>query len=85
MLDFLQKAKNKAEFFVRATQRLRPIIITSVTTFVGLITLMFYAVGEAVIMQPLAISLGFGLIWGTVLNLFYLPALYGVVNGINEK
>jgi multidrug efflux pump subunit AcrB len=85
MLDFLQKAKTKAEFFVRATQRLRPIIITSVTTFVGLITLMFYAVGEAVIMQPLAISLGFGLIWGTVLNLFYLPALYGVVNNINEK
>ena len=43
---------------------------------------MFYASGQAVILQPIAISLGFGLIWGTVLNLLYLPTLYAMVNGI---
>ena len=82
MLDFLHGTHKTQEFFQRAKLRLRPIVITSVTTFLGLFTLMFYATGQAVILQPIAISLGFGLIWGTVLNLLYLPTLYAMVNGI---
>ena len=82
MLDFLHGTHKSKEFFIRARLRLRPIVITSVTTFLGLFTLIFYATGQAVILQPIAISLGFGLIWGTVLNLLYLPTLYAMVNGI---
>ena len=82
MLDFLHGTHKSKEFFIRARLRLRPIVITSVTTFLGLFTLIFYASGQAVILQPIAISLGFGLIWGTVLNLLYLPTLYAMVNGI---
>jgi len=82
MLDFLHGTRNSKEFFIRARLRLRPIVITSVTTFLGLFTLIFYATGQAVILQPIAISLGFGLIWGTVLNLLYLPTLYAMVNSI---
>lgn len=82
MLDFLHGTHETKEFFKRAKLRLRPIVITSVTTFLGLFTLIFYATGQAVILQPIAISLGFGLIWGTVLNLLYLPTLYAMVNGI---
>ena len=82
MLDFLHGTHKSEEFFTRAKLRLRPIIITSITTFLGLFTLMFYATGQAVILQPIAISLGFGLVWGTVLNLLYLPTLYAMVNGI---
>ena len=85
MLDFLHGTRNAEEFFKRAKQRLRPIIITSVTTFLGLFTLIFYASGQAVILQPIAISIGFGLLWGTVLNLVYLPTLYALVNGIESK
>jgi len=84
MLDFLHGTHNSKEFFKRAKLRLRPIVITSVTTFLGLFTLIFYASGQAVILQPIAISIGFGLIWGTVLNLIYLPTLYALVNGINQ-
>jgi multidrug efflux pump subunit AcrB len=84
MLEFLHGTRDREQFFKRAKQRLRPILITTITTFIGLSTLMFYAVGEAVIMQPLAISLGFGLLWGTVLNLFYIPAIYAVVNKIKD-
>ena len=76
MLDFLHGTHKSEEFFTRAKLRLRPIIITSITTFLGLFALMFYATGQAVILQPIAISLGFGLVWGTVLNLIYLPTLY---------
>ncbi|MCW9067914.1 MAG: efflux RND transporter permease subunit [Sulfurimonas sp.] len=82
MLDFLKGTHKTEDFFTRAKLRLRPIVITSITTFLGLFTLMFYATGQAVILQPIAISLGFGLIWGTVLNLLYLPTLYAMVNGI---
>ena len=83
MLDFLHGTHKAEEFFKRAKLRLRPIIITSVTTFLGLFTLIFYASGQAVILQPIAISIGFGLIWGTILNLVYLPTLYALVNGID--
>lgn len=82
MLDFLHGTHKLEEFLGRAKLRLRPIIITSLTTFLGLYTLIFYASGQAVILQSIAVSLGFGLIWGTALNLFYLPTLYAFVNRI---
>jgi hydrophobic/amphiphilic exporter-1 (mainly G- bacteria), HAE1 family len=82
MLDFLHGTHKSEDFFRRAKLRLRPIFITSVTTFLGLFTLIFYATGQAVILQPIAISIGFGLIWGTFLNLIYLPTLYALVNDI---
>ncbi len=85
MLDFLHGTHKAKEFFERAKLRLRPILITSITTFLGLFSLIFYATGQAVILQPIAVSLGFGLLWGTVLNLIYLPALYAVVNKIDLK
>lgn len=83
MLDFLHGTHETHAFYYRAKLRLRPIVITTLTTFAGLSTLMFYATGQAVILQPLALSLGFGLLWGTVLNLLYLPTLYAVINKIS--
>lgn len=80
MLDFIKRTKTLDELIKRATLRLRPIIITSVTTFLGLSTLIFYATGQSKILQPLAISLGFGLLWGTVLTLIFLPALFAMLN-----
>jgi multidrug efflux pump subunit AcrB len=85
MLDFLHGTRDTEAFYTRAKLRLRPILITSITTFLGLFTLIFYATGQAVLLQPIAISIGFGLLWGTALNLVYLPALYAVVNKINPK
>ena len=85
MLDFLHGTHETKAFYKRAALRLRPIVITSLTTFLGLSTLIFYAAGQAKIMQPLAISLGFGLLWGTVMNLLYLPTLYALVNKIRAE
>ncbi|MEJ2500577.1 MAG: efflux RND transporter permease subunit [Campylobacterales bacterium] len=83
MLDFLHGTRDAHTFYERAKMRLRPILITSITTFLGLFTLIFYATGQAVILQPIAVSIGFGLLWGTVLNLLYVPTLYAVVNRIH--
>jgi len=79
MIVTLKEAKSIEDIYRLASKRLRPIILTSVTTLVGLSTLIFFPTGQAAIFQPLAISLGFGLAWGTVLNLIYLPVLYTYV------
>ncbi|MFC2057480.1 efflux RND transporter permease subunit [Campylobacterota bacterium] len=79
MLSVIRKGKNHAELLEGAIQRLRPILLTSVTTILGLFTLMFFASGQALILQPMAISLGFGIAWATVLNLYYVPLMYAVI------
>ncbi|MBA1438193.1 MAG: efflux RND transporter permease subunit [Epsilonproteobacteria bacterium] len=79
MVDFIKKAKNTEELMQRAKTRLRPILLTSLTTVLGLLTLIFFASGQAMILQPMAVSLGFGIAWATVLNLIYVPLLYAVV------
>ena len=81
MMDFIKKATSIEEIIKFATRRLRPILLTSITTILGLSTLIFFAAGQAVILQPMAISLGFGLAFATVLNLFYLPVLYTILRG----
>ena len=85
MLDFLHGTKDIDKFYYRAKLRLRPILITSITTFIGLVTLMFFSTGQALMMSPIAVSLGFGLAWGTILNLFYLPILYAWINSIKPN
>lgn len=80
MMITLKKATNIEEFYKASISRLRPIILTTVTTLIGLSTIIFFPTGQAVIFQPLAVALGFGLAWGTVLNLLYLPVLFVVVN-----
>ena len=79
MLDFIKGSKNHTELVEKAGMRLRPILLTSVTTVLGLSSLMFFASGQALILQPMAISLGFGVAWATVLNLYYVPLMYGVI------
>ena len=76
MMTYLKKAKTLEDVFIRATKRFRPIVLTTVTTLIGMSSLIFFPTGQAVIFQPIAIALGFGLAWGTILNLIYLPVLY---------
>ena len=79
MLDFIKGSKNYAEMMEKAGHRLRPILLTSITTLLGLSSLIFFASGQALIIQPMAISLGFGVAWATVLNLYYVPLMYAVI------
>lgn len=79
MVDFIKNATNTEELMKKAKTRLRPILLTSLTTVLGLATLMFFPSGQAMILQPMAVSLGFGIAWATLLNLIYVPLLYAVV------
>jgi len=78
MVDFIKKSKDTEELMRNAQTRLRPILLTSLTTVLGLLTLIFFASGQAKILQPMAVSLGFGIAWATVLNLIYVPLLFAV-------
>ena len=76
MLNFIRKSKTKKELIEFASSRLRPIVLTSITTILGLFTLIFFASGESLLMQPLAVSIGFGLLGATIINLFYVPVAF---------
>jgi multidrug efflux pump subunit AcrB len=84
MVDFIKNAKDTEDLMRRAKTRLRPILLTSLTTVLGLLTLIFFASGQAKILQPMAISLGYGIAWATVLNLLYVPLLYAVLYKIKK-
>jgi multidrug efflux pump subunit AcrB len=84
VVSFIRHAKNTEELMQQAQTRLRPIILTSLTTVLGLSTLIFFASGQAMILQPMAISLGYGIAWATVLNLIYVPLVYSVVFKIKD-
>jgi len=82
MIDFIRRADDYESFIKRATLRLRPIMLTSITTVLGLSTLILFASGQAKILQPMAVSLGFGIAWATVLNLLFLPILFATIHRI---
>ena len=79
MMDFIKKSNSIEELKHYSLLRLRPILITSFTTILGLSTLIFLASGQALILQPMAISLGFGLLGATILNLYYIPMVYRII------
>ncbi len=62
--------------------RLRPILLTSLTTFFGLLPIIFETSMQARFLIPMAISLGFGALFVTVIALLVVPALYVVVEDV---
>jgi multidrug efflux pump subunit AcrB len=81
MVDFINKAKGSGlrlmDIVIKAgTYRFRAILLTSLTTFFGVLPLYFETSLQAQFIIPMAISLGFGIVFATVITLFLIPALY---------
>ncbi len=68
-----------------ARYRFRPIVLTTLTTFSGLFSLMFAYKGQAGILAPMAASLGFGLVFSTFVILYLVPCLYLVLDDIGKR
>jgi multidrug efflux pump subunit AcrB len=62
--------------------RIRPILLTSITTFLGISPLIFFATGQTAFLSPMAVSLGFGLLFATVLILLALPCFYLIADDL---
>ena len=60
--------------------RLRPIILTTLTTAFGLAPLILETSRQAQFLIPMAVSVAYGLVFGTFILLLILPALFLVVN-----
>ena len=63
-------------------QRFRPILLTSITTMVGLSPLALFASGQARFLQPMAITIFYGLASSTVLILIVIPCAYAVLEDL---
>ena len=83
LLDYVHKLRDKgmdgAQALVEAgTRRFRPILLTSLTTFIGLMPLLMERSLQAQWLVPIGISLAFGVLFALFVTLFLVPALYGI-------
>lgn len=62
-----------------ARTRLRPIILTSLTTIVGLLPTAIGIGGYSVVWSPMASTIIFGLVFSTLTTLFIIPMIYGII------
>lgn len=90
IIDFynsaLQKATNWQDAIVEASiRRLRPIILTSVTTVLGLAPTAYGIGGNDGFVASLALSLGWGLFLGSILTMLIFPALLGLLEGYRQR
>ncbi|WP_245555018.1 efflux RND transporter permease subunit [Geopsychrobacter electrodiphilus] len=66
------------------TRRFRPILLTSLTTFGGLMPIIFETSVQAQFLIPMAISLGFGILFATGITLVLIPCLYMILEDIRR-
>jgi len=64
--------------------RFRPIVLTSITTFVGLAPILRETSVSAQFLIPMATSLGFGVVFGSAISLFLVPSAYIVLEDLKE-
>lgn len=65
-----------------ARRRLRPILLTSLTTFFGLMPMILEPSVQARFLIPMAISLGFGVLFATFILLLFVPCMYMVIENL---
>lgn len=68
-----------------AKERLRPILMTTLTTVLGLVPMAFFPGEGAELMQPIALTVVGGLLSGACITLFQTPILYSILNKRKER
>ncbi len=64
--------------------RFRPIILTTLTTFGGLSPMIFETSRQARFLIPMALSLGYGILFATLITLVLVPSLYLIIDDISQ-
>jgi multidrug efflux pump subunit AcrB len=88
MVDYVNNARKRGERLKDAvmhagSKRFRAIMLTSITTFIGLVPIIFFEVSaQAKIVIPMAVSLAFGVLFATIVTLVLIPCLYLIVEDI---
>lgn len=89
LVDFINKrrlegAELMESVLVAGRSRFRPVMLTSLTTFIGLMPLLFEKATQAQFLIPMAVSLGFGIIFATFITLVLVPVNYLLVEDAKE-
>ena len=83
MIDYANRQRKEMSPFKAIHQaglrRFRPIMLTTITTFGGLVPIIFERSLQAQYLIPMAISLGFGILFATGIILLLVPSLYMVL------
>ncbi|MGB3081880.1 MAG: efflux RND transporter permease subunit [Candidatus Omnitrophota bacterium] len=90
LVDFINKLRrsdhSREESIVKAGQlRLRPVILTTVTTAGGLSTVAYGIGGKDPFLVPMAMALCWGLVFATALTLIVIPCIYSIVDDLAIK
>lgn len=89
IVDFIKNNRARGMDLKEATvtaggNRLRPIILTTITTFFGLIPTAYGIGGYDPFLKPMAVSMSWGILFGTVITLFITPVLYNVFSDFRK-
>ncbi len=89
LIDFANKARLQGmsafdAIQQAAVQRARPILLTTLTTFLGLMPIIFETSRQAKFLIPVALSLGFGILFATFICLLLVPAFYLVLEDVQD-
>ena len=81
LVDYVQRLREKGASAVDAmieggVTRFRPILLTTLTTFVGLMPIMAERSTDAAFLKPAVLSLAFGVLFALVVSLILVPAMY---------
>ena len=87
LVDYINKQRQSGQDLLYVVAhagavRFRPIILTSVTTFIGLAPMMTDNTISLTMFVPMSVSLGFGVLMGTAITLFLVPCLYLILEDI---
>ncbi|MBL7158703.1 MAG: efflux RND transporter permease subunit [Candidatus Omnitrophica bacterium] len=90
LVDFINRmrreGKDRRFSIIEAGRlRLRPVILTTITTAVGLAPVAYGIGGLDPFVQPAALTLCWGLLFGTPLTLIFIPCIYSVIDDITIK
>lgn len=89
MVDFITKRESEGVCKIEATllagpARFRAILLTSFTTFFGLLPILWEPSLQAKFLKPMATSLAFGILFATVITLLLIPSIYMMVEDIRQ-
>lgn len=89
MVDFINQKRAKGVSLFEAVSsvgasRFRPILLTTLTTFMGLLPLLSDNSIQAQFLIPMAVSLAFGIVFATAITLFLIPTLYLIAEDIRH-
>jgi multidrug efflux pump subunit AcrB len=66
-------------------QRFRAVMLTSITTFLGLVPIQLETSIQSEFVKPMAISIAFGVLFATFVTLFLVPVLYFIARDVSER